>query len=80
MGSWQVFLNGVPKIDARDQPGDYRPPPRDESMARIIVKRACIIAMPGDKYPTSFLAGSVVTLPRWQADEAIAAGRCEFVK
>jgi len=80
MSSWQVFRDGATRIDARDQPGDYRPPPRDESIAKIVVNRPCIITMPGDREPTRFDTGCIVSLPRWMALEAIQGGRCEFVK
>jgi len=79
MSSWNVFLNGGTRVDARDLPGDYRPP-HDQTMTRIRVNRPCIITLLGDKLPTTFPAGSIVSVQRWQALVAVEAGRCTLLE
>jgi hypothetical protein len=80
MSSWQVFRDRPPKVNSGYQPGDYVPPPHDETKTKIRVERPCRLKMSGDQEPIEFAAGSIVSLPQWLALEAVAAGRCTLVK
>ena len=48
--------------------GDYVPPPKDTRRTKVVITRDLLIE--GERQAK----GSVLSLPRWQADELVASG------
>lgn len=58
---------------------DFVPPKPDVTRTKIRITRACLVAMQDGTAPASVPAGTMLTLPRWQAQQIIDAGRGELV-
>lgn len=54
------------------QRGDYVAPPKDQTSTKVIVKRGLLLR--GE--PVA--AGSVLTVPKWEANDLVASGRAEL--
>jgi len=59
--------------------GDYVPPRPDTTRTKIRITRACWVALQDGAEPSSLPAGTMLTLPRWQAQQIVDAGRGELV-
>ncbi len=63
----------------RRHPGDYVPPKPDTTRTKLRITRACWATLQEGSAPSSIPAGTTLTLPRWQAQQIIDAGRGELV-
>jgi len=64
----------APATDKR--PGDYVPPKPDTSRVKLRITRTCWVTDGAE--PSSVPAGTTLTLPRWQAQQIVDAGRGEL--
>lgn len=59
--------------------GDYVPPKPDTTRTKLRITRACLVALEDGAEPSTVPANKVLTLPRWQAQQIVDAGRGELV-
>ncbi|MEW6414365.1 MAG: hypothetical protein AB1482_03835 [Pseudomonadota bacterium] len=60
---------GVTRAERR--PEDWSEPPRDMTPVRVRILRGCLVRLSDGQAAVPVEAGSVVTVPRWVADELV---------
>lgn len=68
-----------PYFEPTDRRGDYVPPPLDQTRVKLRVLRACLVQLQPGQDAAPVEADTTLTLPRWQAQQIVDAGRGEIL-